>query len=270
MYIYFNKYIYKVLFISIVSIVSIFGLPTMARAEKNKQAYPELMFARNLAPASRFQLGYRDRELKEHKYYERYQTVYANLEYAIYPAWSLYASIPYTTKYLTDTETKKRLDNVLVGTRLGWDQKHWMPVMGIEIELATGDEKETGIGSKELGSLEPYFGIMYARRFVVSAAIRFNAQTNKQFKEKEEQNFDRTWLFDLTTGYRFNDVDLMLEYTYKYRQDPELNMLSTHIVAPAIHYRFTPDIQLGLSVPYTTSKEREFDIGGKLELTVYY
>lgn len=236
---------------------------------------PRAMLVRELVPQDRISLGASDKELSSrHKYFERYQTLYADLEFQILDFWSIYGVLPYSKRYQTDSETTRRLDNIRMGSRLGFRAgKRLLVGTGLDIELATGDEKVAAIGSKELGSLEPWLGFLYHRHgWMMQAGLRYNAQTNKQFREKENQQFERTLFVDGLLGYRFSAVDLVLEYNYKYRRDPEEKAISTHTLGPSLHLRLGDDdsMLLSIGVPWALSREREWDHTIRMEFSYFY
>lgn len=223
------------------------------------------------APKDRIAAGFNNEELNRHKFFSRYQSLYALFEYSFFRGniWSAYLNVPYSRRWETDQTTTRRLDNIHIGTRLGFPKNRYIFLLGLDGELATGNEEKDRIGSNELGSLQPYFGFLYQKNWIAFGAIRYKAQTNKNFREDEEHRFQRTAYLDLTGGYRFSSLDILLEYRYMHRKDPKNDAISNSTIAPAINFQFDY-MQLSISMPYALSKEREFDIAGKIEFTGYF
>ncbi|MCB1308759.1 MAG: hypothetical protein KDK30_11290 [Leptospiraceae bacterium] len=231
---------------------------------------PELLLNPQLNPRHRAGIGFRNTQLTRHEYFERYQTLYAFGEYAIYESWSVYGQLPYSRKWVTDSDRREHIDNPIIGTRFGYRFNGWMPAAGLAVEIPAGDE-DAGIGSKELGSLEPYLGIRFGSEwFFISGAVRYNAETNKKFREEEEQEFARTWKAELAVAFRLGNWDLMLEYLYRYRTDPEERRFSSGLIAPGVNYRILDNLIIGVTVPYALSRERDLDIGFDARVTYFF
>ncbi|MCB1325374.1 MAG: hypothetical protein H7A21_16465 [Spirochaetales bacterium] len=230
---------------------------------------PEFLFIKNMAPRSRVGLGFSNHELSRHEFFERRQSLYAFGEYAFTDFFSLHASVPYTRRWITDSERRSHLDNIELGAKLGWDLGGWMPYFGLAGNLATGNE-ESGIGSKEFGNVEPYAGLRLGQDwFFFAVGARYNSQTNRQFREDDEQEFRRYWLLESALAFSFSWIDLMLEYQYKHLRDPGEAAFSGQVLAPGVNLKIG-DLVVGLSVPWALSKEREYDLGFRLQATYLF
>ena len=236
------------------------------------RALMDPFFNQRLRPANRIEAGFLSQELSSrHDYYLKYQTLYAAGEYTILPNWSIYGELPYSFRDETRSDKTRHLDNLHLGTRAGYKTGNWMPVLGFDIEWATGDPEKTAIGSKELGRLELLLGIDgQLDQLLVAGALRANGQTNKQFREGQNQQFERTYWFELTMGWRLDPVDLLLEYNYKYRNDPEYSAVSQHTLAPGLRWNINSTLHIGLSVPCAISREREWGYAPEIRLSAFY
>ncbi len=232
------------------------------RAEEGYYAVPDGIYSKRVLPAIRFGAEYDSFDLNQHAYYMRRQTLSAYGEWAFNEYFSLAATLPWTRRTETKTQTATRFDNMGLGAHAAIPGSSFIPVGGLDMTLPTGREQE-GIGSKRIFNMEPYAGLgYYDGAFSILGLVRYNTQTNRDFKEDPDQgdDFARTWLYNVNLGWNFEAVDLLLEYQYKYTYDPNPKRKSTHTIAPGINVKIDQVI-LSLSVPYSLSRERDFGAG---------
>ncbi|MEQ9365623.1 MAG: hypothetical protein RIF32_15365 [Leptospirales bacterium] len=229
------------------------------------------MHIKNAAPRSRAALQFTNDELTQHKLYERSQTLSAYGEFAFADFISIHANLPVTRRWLTDTERQTRFDNMRVGAKLGFRFSWIMPYFGLAVDLPTGDEEE-GIGSKELGNVEPYAGVRIgAGWFFWQLGARYNSQSNREFRETDVQEFRRFYLLETAVALSFQYVDLLVEYSYKReREEKEKPGLSTSVIGPGVNIKPTPNFVIGLGATYALSTEREYDYGYQVRLTYLF
>ena len=234
-------------------------------------AEPEFLFIKNAAPRSRAALQFTNNELTQHKVYERTQTLSAYGEFAFADFISIHANLPFTRHWLTDTKRQTRFDNMRVGTKLGFRFDWIMPYFGLALDLPTGNQGK-GIGSKELGNVEPYAGLrLGAGWFYWQLGARYNTQTNKKFRETDLQEFRRFYLLETALALSFEYVDLLVEYAYKReREEKESPGLSTSVIGPGVNIKPSKNFVIGLGVTYALSKEREYDYGYQVRLTYLF
>ncbi len=246
------------------SLASFFSVGLAAKPE----AEPEMLLIKNAAPRTRVALQFNNDELTRHKFFERQQTLQAYGEYAFADFFSVHANLPFTRRWLTDTKRQTRLDNIELGAKLAFRFQYVMPYFGLGGNLATGDE-EQGIGSKELGNVEPFAGVRLGRGwFFWQIGARYNSQTNKRFRETDVQEFRRFYLIETALVLSFQYVDLLLEYQYKnLRQEEERPGLSSSVIGPGINIKPSENFIIGLGGTYALSREREFDYGYQIRLT---
>ena len=259
------------LFTALLALASVF-LPTglEARDPFQRTTPPDLIRMGSLIPANRAGIAFSNFELHEHEIFLRRRTGALFAEYAFGDVASISASVPYTVKHQTDVETREHVDNINLALRFAHGRRDWRPVYGLDAFLATGSD-EAGIGSRLLGNLVPYGGAVYfGGSFSFAAILRWNTQTNNQFQEDENVRFQRTWLIELAAGWSWDALEIFLEYERKIRYAPKENRLNTSVFAPGLNYRFGEKFQLGVSIPYTTSKEGEFDAGIVIRGTYFY
>lgn len=246
------------------SFASFFSNALVAKPEPE----PEMLMIKNAAPRTRVALQFNNDELTQHKLFERRQTLQAYGEYAFTDFFSVHANLPFTRRWLTDTKRQSRLDNIELGAKLAFRFHYVMPYFGLGGNLATGDE-EQGIGSRELGNVEPFAGVRLGRDwFFWQIGARYNSQTNKRFRETDVQEFHRFYLIETALVLSFQYVDLLLEYQYKnLRQEEERPGLSSSVIGPGINIKPSENFIIGLGGTYALSREREFDYGYQIRLT---
>jgi hypothetical protein len=248
---------------------AVFAVPGALGAQP--EAEPEFLHIKNAAPRSRAALQFTNDELTQHKLYERSQTLSAYGEFAFADFISIHANLPVTRRWLTDTERQTRFDNMRVGAKLGFRFSWIMPYFGLAVDLPTGDEEE-GIGSKELGNVEPYAGVRIgAGWFFWQLGARYNSQSNREFRETDVQEFRRFYLLETAVALSFQYVDLLVEYSYKReREEKEKPGLSTSVIGPGVNIKPTPNFVIGLGATYALSTEREYDYGYQVRLTYLF
>lgn len=223
---------------------------------------PDAVFTPRVLPAIRFGADYRSLENKQHKYYLRAQTASLFGEYAFNEYVSLGAHAPWTRRKETGTLTHTRYDNMGIFVHLAYPSSMFVPIGGLDLTLPTGNA-DVLIGSKRLFNVEPYGGLgFHYYWFSLTGVVRYNTQTNKQFREDLDQkdDFARTWITDAVLGLNFEHADVLVEYRYKYTYDPDPKRLSFGVVAPGVNVKFGNFIA-GLSIPMAVSREREFGRG---------
>lgn len=232
------------------------------RAEESYFPIPDAVHTGRVVPAVRFGADYKSFENKQHKYYFRSQTASLFGEYAFNEYVSIGGNVPWTRRKETSTKTHTRFDNMGLFVHLAYPGSSFVPVGGLDMTLATGDA-DVLIGSKRLFNVEPYAGLgFHYYRFSLTGILRYNTQTNKQFREDtaEKDDFARTWKTDAVAGFNLQYVDLLLEYQYKFTYDPDPKRISTHVLAPGVNLKLGSFIA-GLSIPMALSREREFGRG---------
>lgn len=233
-----------------------------ASAEETYFPLPDAVYTPRLLPAVRFGADYTSLENKQHKYYYRTQTVSGFGEFAFNEYVSIGGFAPWTRRKETNTDTHTRFDNMGLFIHLAYAGSSFVPVGGLDFTLATGNQ-DVFIGSKRLFNLEPYAGLgFHYYWFSLTGVVRYNTETNKQFREsiEEKDDFARTWLADAILGLSFKYADVLLEYRYRYTYDPDPQRLSTSTLAPGINIKIGEFIA-GLSMPVALSKERHFGRG---------
>ncbi len=247
------------------------ALLSPAALSANPKAEPEFLFIKNAAPRSRASLQFTNDELTQHKLFERQQTLSLYGEFAFTDWISLHANLPVTRRWLTDTERRTRFDNMRVGTKFGFRFDWLMPYFGLAVDLPTGREEE-GIGSKELGNIEPYAGLRIGSGwFFWQLGARYNSQSNREFREADLQEFRRFYLLETAIALSFQYVDLLVEYQYKrLLEEKEIPGLSTSVIGPGVNIKPTPNFVVGLGVTYALSTEREYDYGYQVRLTYLF
>jgi hypothetical protein len=243
--------------------------PTTLAAEPSGE--PEFLHVKNAAPRSRAGIQFEDNELTQHNLYERRQTLAVSGEYAFADYFSLHAALPWTRQWITDTKRQTRFDNMRIGAKFGFRYDWIMPYGGLAIDLPTGSE-EQGIGSKELGNLEPYGGLrLGAGWFYFQVGARYNTQTNKKLRETDTQEFRRFYLLEAAVALSFSSIDLLVEYSYmRESAEQERPGFSGSVVAPGINIKPSDHFVIGLGATYALSREREFDYGYKIRLTYLF
>lgn len=222
----------------------------------------DAVYTNRVLPAVRFGADYKSLENKQHKYYFRSQTASLFGEYAFNEFVSIGGNAPWTRRKETTTKTHTRFDNMGLFVHLAYPGSTFVPVGGLDMTLATGDS-DVLIGSKRLFNLDPYAGLgFHYSRFSLTGVLRYNTQTNKQFREDtaEKDDFARTWKTEAVAAFNLQYVDVLLEYQYRFTYDPDPKRLSTHVLAPGLNLKIGSFIG-GLSVPLALSKEREFGRG---------
>jgi len=233
-----------------------------ASGESQSYPLPDAIYSLRVLPATRVGADYQTYELDQHRYYKRTQTLSAFGEYAINEFFSVSMFLPWTRRTETKFDTTTRFDNMGLGLHFANVGSFLVPVGGINLTLPTGREQD-GIGSKRIFNVEPYAGLGgYSDWFSILGVVRYNTETNRQFREDviKKDNFARAWICNVTMGATFQYVDALLEYQYKYVYDPDPKKLSQHSIAPGVNLKLG-NLILGISVPYTLSKDREAGVG---------
>ncbi|MCR9145236.1 MAG: hypothetical protein NXI24_23560 [bacterium] len=235
------------------------------------KAEPEFLHVKNAAPRSRAALQFTNDELTQHKFYTRSQTLQAYGEFAFADFISIHANLPVTRRWVTDAERQTRFDNMRVGAKLGFRFDWLMPYFGLAVDLPTGDEEE-GIGSKEIGNIEPHAGLRIGSGwFFWQLGARYNSESNKEFREVDLQEFRRFYLLETAIALSFQYVDLLVEYSYKrLLEEQEFPGLSASVIAPGVNIKPTKNFVIGLGVTYALSREREYDYGYQVRLTYLF
>lgn len=248
-------------------ISSFFFFGASARAET---FLPESIFLTSIEPGNRVSFGIKNLELNEPKIFARDQTALASAEYAFSTYFSLYAGLPYSRRWYTDLETTRHIDNAPVGLKLAYPGSNFMPAAGLNLYLPTGNDR-LRIGSKEFGNVEPYAALAWkSGSFSLQGMVKYNSQSNRGFYEKPGQKFIHTWYAEASAGFRFSFIQIIGEISRKMVVDPEEKHLNTTLFSPGIGFTLGDSGYIGIGIPYSLSKEREYDAGFIIKGIYYY
>lgn len=218
----------------------------------------EPLTAQALDVSSRLHLGFRFSELDRHKYYERERSLYLSGEWAPTGYFSIYGTVPYVERTVTDTERRRYLDHLEAGFRLAPRFGPLITTFGTTVRFSRGTDQ--GDVKKDVGYLEPYLGVLLNLDwFFVQASITWSTQTNPRFIEDVEQEFDRHLFYDLALGFRLGSVDLFLENRYDQLYDPDERRRVFWILGPTVRWNVTDSFSMSLGVPYAIRQERDED-----------
>lgn len=222
--------------------------------------YIDPVLTERVQPWSRIDAGFSFRELDQHKYYERYRTLYVSGEYAFTDWFSMYARIPYTEKTLTDTERIKYIDHIATGFRFAFGWESFKFTTGLNIDFSRGHDR-AGDVPKDLGYLEPYLGFYFFIGPVFGqATLLYNTQTNPRFIEDYGQEFDRTIIFQGLLGFRISGLRIQAEMEYRDRYDPDTRIFKTLLAGPSAGFDFSDSMSIAAGALFAVQKEREEDV----------
>ncbi|MBI3396088.1 MAG: hypothetical protein HY042_09655 [Spirochaetia bacterium] len=231
--------------------------------------WPEPFTALIVEPRSRAWVSLANEDLNEPRLFTRTRTAEGGLEYAFNENLSLFGALPYTKRWDTNMMTRSHIDMIPVGVRGMWTEDDWLVAGGVTARFASGNER-LNIGDRHVGDLEAYVA-PGVRVGALSGLfqVRYNTESTSSFREEANRPFKRTWLVDFVMGVDLGSVHPVLELERKMRYDPHSARLNTTVLTPGVNVTLG-GVLLGVGVPYTVSKEREFDAGLILRATLFY
>ena len=231
-------------------------LPSALMARKPATVEP--LTTQGLDVASRVHLGLHFSELDRHKYYERERSIYLSGEWAATSYFSIYGTVPYVERTVTDADRRRYLDHLEAGFRLAPSFGPLVTTFGTTIRFSRGTDQ--GDMKKDVGYLQPYAGVLLNLDwFYIQGSIMWSTQTNPRFIEDVEQEFDRSVIYDLAFGFRIGSLDLSLENRYDHRYDPDERKRVHWLLGPTVRWNVTDRFSMSLAVPYAIRQEREED-----------
>ncbi|MCB1168755.1 MAG: hypothetical protein KDK25_00390 [Leptospiraceae bacterium] len=226
----------------------------------------EPLTVQTLDVASRVHLGFHFSELDRHKYYERERSVYVSGEWAPTSYFSLYGTVPYVERTITDADKRRYLDHIEAGFRLAPSFGPLTTTLGTTIRFSRGTAQ--GDVPKDIGYIQPYLGLLLNLDwFYVQGSITWSTQTNPRFIEDVDQEFDRHLIYDLALGFRIGSLDLSLENRYDQLYDPEERRRVHWLLGPTVRWNVTEAFSMSLAVPYAIRQEREEDFQIHIRIT---
>tara|TARA_B100001939_G_scaffold344845_1_gene360191 strand:- start:60615 stop:61415 length:801 start_codon:yes stop_codon:yes gene_type:complete len=230
--------------------------PGFLDARNSKTVEP--LITQGLDVASRVHLGFQFSELDQHKYYERERSLYLSGEWAATNYFSVYGTVPYVERTVTDADRRRYLDHLEAGARLAPSFGPLTTTLGMTIRFSRGTNQ--GDVKKDVGYIQPYAGLLLNLDwFFLQGSIMWSTQSNPRFIEDVDQQFDRSVIYDLAMGFRMGSWDLSLENRYDHRYDPDERKRVHWLLGPAIRWNATERFSMSLAVPYAIRQEREED-----------
>ena len=248
-----------------VALVSFTGLLSL-NSLGAKPATVEPLTVQGLDTASRIALGFHFSELDRADTYERERSLYLYGEYAPVKYFSVYGTVPYVERTVTDADRRRYLDHIEAGARFA---PSWGPLTfsaGMTIRFSRGTEQ--GDVKKDVGYLQPYAGLLLNLDwFYIQGSVMWSSQTNPRFIEDVEQQFDRHMIYDLAFGFRMGAFDLALENRYDQLYDPAERRRVHWLLGPSVRWNVTDAFSMSLGVPYAIRQERDEDFQIHLRAT---
>ncbi|RHX86980.1 hypothetical protein [Leptospira stimsonii] len=166
---------------------------------------------------------------------------------------SLFAALPYTRLNESGEKKREHLNQQQIGLKLFFSLYDFGIIGGSNYSFATGKER-LEIGSEKFGNIEFYGGLFYkSRAWAIFSVARWNSQLTPHLRERDGEQFEKTWYFDFWLSYTYHSLESILEVTRKVQYDPQLENLYSTIVAPGflVHLEM---MTFGISAPITVSR----------------
>ncbi|MCS7205723.1 MAG: hypothetical protein NZ853_08495 [Leptospiraceae bacterium] len=161
---------------------------------------------------------YQENKNKPKKGKEQNLTLFAEYRFGFY---GFFVAFPYTVKWTPNSQTRGYVDHIRLQNKLHFDFKNFSLLGGLLIDFPR-NHGMAGDVPKDIGYIEPYVGFDYRWSKVrLKLSLHWNTQTNTEFKEKRNQEFERTWKFQLSVGYSIQKYWIGLESQYQKLYDPK-------------------------------------------------
>ncbi len=164
------------------------------------------------------------------------QTLLIFGEYKFLNFYSLYLGIPYTWKWVENSQKRQYLDFIRIVNKFQFSSKWFNFYTGILFDLPRNHNK-AGDVPEDLGFVELYFGLGYFySSFIAKISVHWNTQTNQKFKEKTNQEFEKKWLLNASFGYKIKNLFFWIESQYQKIYDPKQSKAEYFLYGPSFGY----------------------------------
>lgn len=192
---------------------------------------------------------------EEDNVYQRTRQIALSGEWAPVSWFSIFLKVPYADLVHTDRGKVDYWEHIRLGLKFegGWQRFGF--VGGVNGDRARGHNK-VGDVPADIGYVEPYAG-MYLDfdLFYLTTAVRWNSETNTRFREEDDQEFRRQWLYDMSLGLRLRPVTLSVDLRYHNRYDPEDALKKYLEVAPGLDWHIGSGFHVSVAGIFYTASE---------------